>query len=413
MKNLLLYLITIVTLSSCATSAGLTGRYQDRPYEVTSGSDYQTTWNKVIDLFSAEGYPIQVLEKASGLIVTQRMDFTSATTIENKGRPKLSSAYFVSEAFSNIYGKHRPTDVQGQWNVRVKEVGDKVLVAINIVNIRGEYIGAQTTYGQAREQLQVKSTGVFEKKIAAIIAGPSIEKSTHDKAIIAEAPAQYKSTQEVEQPISEKPALEQSAPETPVAAKVSEDDSKSENVKNQEIELDEKAKDLEFEKKNFEILRQSILSELDERGATIERKESELDAKEVALNLRESELNVKERNLTEKAASLNSKAVSSSITATTAPATSTPSQVIEVPQAQKVVSPPPVSNPLPDRYIQFTATGAGKTFSNVSYLGQVVSEKVPGKNIYRYKVKGQFTDSDVNWVIGELEKLGYKGAFEN
>lgn len=67
---------------------------------------------------------------------------------------------------------------------------------------------------------------------------------------------------------------------------------------------------------------------------------------------------------------------------------------------------------LPARYIQFTATGAGKSFSNLSYLGTVISEKVSGKNLYRYKIKGQFTDSEVTRVIRELREQGYNGAFE-
>ena len=67
----------------------------------------------------------------------------------------------------------------------------------------------------------------------------------------------------------------------------------------------------------------------------------------------------------------------------------------------------------PFRFIQFVATTGGKTYDDLSYIGQVVSEKVPGKNIYRYKIRGRFSDEDVERVKRQLEQAGYPGAYEN
>jgi len=402
MKTTFLILLTAL-LTSCATNSisRLTKPYQDRPYEVTSTSSLDDTWNKVIDVFSSEGYPIQVLEKASGLIVTQRMDFTSSTTIEHKGKPKISSAYFISEAYSNIYGKQGPTEVEGQWNVRVKEIGNKVVVAINIVNIRGEFVGVPTTYGQARSPLKVKSTGVFEKKIASLIAGPNFNQSAPLKAIATEAPAQFKSTKEVVQ----------TAPEvaTTVGSQVSEIESRNSDFENNETEISDQEKDLEFQKKDFEMIKESILSELDEKEAVLDSRESDLDGREVSLNLRETELNAKEKDIAQKMV-----LIEATTSVSRAVASSVQSKPILTSQPEKVIAPSTTAdNSLPFRYIQFTATGGGKAFNNLAYLGEVVSEKVPGRNLYRYKIKGQFTDGDVSWVISELGSRGFSGAFEN
>jgi len=66
----------------------------------------------------------------------------------------------------------------------------------------------------------------------------------------------------------------------------------------------------------------------------------------------------------------------------------------------------------PLRTVQFIATSGGKTFSELAYLGNLVSEQVGDKNIFRYKIQGNFTDADVQHVIASLAIHGYKGAFE-
>lgn len=65
------------------------------------------------------------------------------------------------------------------------------------------------------------------------------------------------------------------------------------------------------------------------------------------------------------------------------------------------------------RAIQFVATTGGKTYSELSYLGNVISEAVPGRNVYRYKISGNFSNSDVSRIIAALKTHGYSGAFES
>lgn len=58
--------------------------------------------------------------------------------------------------------------------------------------------------------------------------------------------------------------------------------------------------------------------------------------------------------------------------------------------------------------IQFIATKGGMIYDDLSDLGTVISERVPGKNIYRYKIR---TTLDPDYVISELAIRGFPGAF--
>ncbi|MFT4568171.1 MAG: hypothetical protein ACI9FN_003140 [Saprospiraceae bacterium] len=89
----------------------------------------------------------------------------------------------------------------------------------------------------------------------------------------------------------------------------------------------------------------------------------------------------------------------------------TPQQVNSASAPVSVIVQEPVIPPL--RTVQFIATTGGKTFSELSYLGTLISEKAGDKELYRYKIQGNFTDTDVQHVIASLAIHGYQGAFEN
>jgi len=61
--------------------------------------------------------------------------------------------------------------------------------------------------------------------------------------------------------------------------------------------------------------------------------------------------------------------------------------------------------------IQFTAIGNGnKTFDQLSHLGEVYSEKVEGRKLYRYKLR-PYNDLDISEVVQEVKGKGFTGAF--
>lgn len=78
------------------------------------------------------------------------------------------------------------------------------------------------------------------------------------------------------------------------------------------------------------------------------------------------------------------------------------------PAEYKSVNKPIAKPSVPRNYIQFTAISEkDKSFSELEYLGQIYSEKVPNKSLYRYKV----ICHDPDYVLRELKSKGYKGAF--
>ena len=79
---------------------------------------------------------------------------------------------------------------------------------------------------------------------------------------------------------------------------------------------------------------------------------------------------------------------------------------------EEVVATPTQEKQQPYRRIQFVATSAGKDFSRFAHLGEVVTEQVPGRNIQRYMIAGNFSDAKVKEIIQELARGGYSGAFE-
>jgi len=65
------------------------------------------------------------------------------------------------------------------------------------------------------------------------------------------------------------------------------------------------------------------------------------------------------------------------------------------------------------REVQFIAISRNKDFSHLDHLGEIVTERIPGRNLIRYKLKGQWTDAQVNTLKIVLAQEGYPGAFES
>lgn len=80
------------------------------------------------------------------------------------------------------------------------------------------------------------------------------------------------------------------------------------------------------------------------------------------------------------------------------------------PQSKQTISPV-----TPNRYrtVQFVATVSGKSYTQLEYLGDIITEQVPGKSIVRYKIGGNFSDADIKRVISQLSDHGFKESYEN
>ncbi|WP_288531763.1 hypothetical protein [uncultured Bacteroides sp.] len=163
MKKLLLMLLPFLLLSSCmtmkSTPSHLVGVYNVTT-SIKTDNPFDEVWNKVIDYFATNGIPIATLEKASGLIVSNKVQLKDAVTIEQDGKPLDKNAYIVIPYAKNIIYKNVTSD----FNVRVREVDGKVVITVNLPNIVAERTIKPTgfTMISVPENVEAKSTGVFE-----------------------------------------------------------------------------------------------------------------------------------------------------------------------------------------------------------------------------------------------------------
>lgn len=182
-----------LALSSCATGKviPLSGNYPTMPVMLNTEKSVESTWDKLIDLFAQKGLSIKVIDRSSGLIISDKTIFK--TTVENeKGKLEDDNAWIVvskvhdnalnrkvaiSGTTSGVYSKQLiPRDVTGEWNVRIKkDESGKTIINVNIVNVTySDYVA--TGMGSPGYYKDVplngafyKSTGVFEKLITDLI----------------------------------------------------------------------------------------------------------------------------------------------------------------------------------------------------------------------------------------------------
>lgn len=167
-----LLLLVIACFYSCAPAKvyPLRDKYLDGPFTVTTVKSFDKAWDATVDFFTQLGIPIRVVEKASGLIVSERMDLYSQANYEDikTGQIKNSKAWIGVETRKEGRAHVKPTRISRDWNVRLKESNGQTVVAINLVNIKAVRIYE----GYEAGSFKAKSTGVFEKSVADWITRP-------------------------------------------------------------------------------------------------------------------------------------------------------------------------------------------------------------------------------------------------
>ena len=173
MKKILLLIGTILSLNSCSSSFNIYKIPLKNKYEIVD--TYQTektkeeAWNNIVEVFAKNGLGIKIIDKSSGLIVSEVSTFqnyhkeSGVVSYENKnGFLVNTDAYIVCSKY-----EYRSSDiladlVTGYWNVRIFEKDGKVFVNTNLTNIK-----ASNLFDPNNSQylFTCKSTGVFEKNI--------------------------------------------------------------------------------------------------------------------------------------------------------------------------------------------------------------------------------------------------------
>lgn len=170
MKNYIFIAVVALIISSCLMTSpiqmnNLQGKYQETPFSVTSEKNKDIIWEKVVDVFAIKGIPISLIDKSSGLIVSNKFKLLATYELMN-GLPKDTSAALI---FNNVYDSRFPDDallpfggIYGDFNVRIKEIEGKTHINVNIQNIYYEKTFTRHA-GLTDIMYEVKSTGVFEK----------------------------------------------------------------------------------------------------------------------------------------------------------------------------------------------------------------------------------------------------------
>lgn len=174
MRNFILALLVFVFVG-CASAkvTPVKGIYQTLPFIATSSSNFNAVWDKLIDLFAQKGLPIKIIDRSSGLIISDRS--VLPVTFELKeGGLKDPNAFIVLPKMYDPNSRKTTTiaginPVTGEWNVRIKEVDGKTSINVNIVNVKYESWDMYTKRTRDNYVTTHHSTGMFESLISQAI----------------------------------------------------------------------------------------------------------------------------------------------------------------------------------------------------------------------------------------------------
>src|SRR5205085_11572006 len=142
------------------------------PKTIETSSSFDQVWDKLIDVFAQNGMSIKVIDRSSGVIVSERGLLPSTIELD-PGKLKNPSSYAVlPKVRYATRAKPLYYELTGEWNLRLKKSDKGTLIYINIGNVEGKYT-AEDDHSNAIVYKKLcptcKSTGVFENLIAEIV----------------------------------------------------------------------------------------------------------------------------------------------------------------------------------------------------------------------------------------------------
>jgi hypothetical protein len=161
------YLICLMCVFASCTNAiqPLKGVYTSGNFEQTSNKNKEQVWSNLIDFFAKNGLSIKIIDKSSGLIVSERSRLI--WSLEKDNGQLYNPAAWVAVEKMKSGGKDITTawQVLAEWNVRLKDSPTGgTIIGINLVNsqyltslVAGEYVSFKPG--------TLHSTGIFEQKI--------------------------------------------------------------------------------------------------------------------------------------------------------------------------------------------------------------------------------------------------------
>ncbi|HTI12517.1 MAG TPA: hypothetical protein VL832_28285 [Puia sp.] len=179
MKKIAPFLFASLFMLSCSVQfVAPKGNYPKPPIAYHSNKPVDKVWDNLIDVFAQNGLSIKIIDKSSGLIVSERKSL-SFTVEDKKGKIKNPSAFVIMPriTYEGFDDAILPYHVYGEWNVRIKAEGQGTLININLLNFNADYGDPKSENSLYYQKLRRKyqgsldgqTTGIFENIIATSI----------------------------------------------------------------------------------------------------------------------------------------------------------------------------------------------------------------------------------------------------
>lgn len=173
MKNSILVTAILLLASSCTPFkfVSLVGSYPQAPFIFSSDKPREKVWDNVVDLFAQKGISIKIIDKGSGLIISEPTALSWSYEDKNGKLVNPSAQVAIYKKINNMSGRTvDPVKVFGEWNIRIKDNDGKTSINVNIVNIKHEdsyVVNYRLEYRtEDYQENAIRSTGNFEKTIA-------------------------------------------------------------------------------------------------------------------------------------------------------------------------------------------------------------------------------------------------------
>ncbi|HTB08084.1 MAG TPA: hypothetical protein VK806_14130 [Bacteroidia bacterium] len=159
----------ILLQTGCTSIVPLKATYPPS-YTYTTNLSKDKFWDKVITMLDTNGIVIKAIDKASGVIVSERYNFISRFTNEDGNGKLVNPKAWVVINFNNV--GMTPTgssyNIWGSFYIHATEVNGITKVSVSLINLSTNPVFTNNAAAQGNSVV-ITSTGVFEKAVGDLI----------------------------------------------------------------------------------------------------------------------------------------------------------------------------------------------------------------------------------------------------
>lgn len=162
-----------IAIASSTPNYALKGQYRNSPYKELTSTEFDVVWSRAIDILAETGASIKIIDKSSGIIISEKYSFINSYSYENPGGSLINpNALVVLSELKDAFGKTiNPNEIFGEFNIRIKSTDSGTLINVNIVNLNAKHTYYSSNgskierHWQENGMLTIKSTGLFERRL--------------------------------------------------------------------------------------------------------------------------------------------------------------------------------------------------------------------------------------------------------